>query len=196
MSSSSESYKRFQNSLMYKLVFNLYFFDSVRGQGSLNRCINFVLNTSSAGQHEKKTKTKKVHMYLFYLVYIHRMYNVIFVIWHLWWIDRLLERFRLQRNMAFKRLVIIWAHWESPLKTTGTGVNILRKINRNVIIAIFSMLLFHELMVHSHWSNPTPRPILIPWNSIVSGSQSVWTLQYSFMQAIYSSVSVSDIITH
>ena len=43
-------------------------------------------------------------MYLFYLVYIHRMYNVIFVIWHLWWIDRLLERFWLQMKYDIKKV--------------------------------------------------------------------------------------------
>ena len=54
---------------------------------------------------------------------------------------------------------------------------------------------FNKLKAHSHWPSPTQSPMLTPLNYVASESRSVWALRYSFIKAIYLSVSVSDLVS-
>ena len=55
--------------------------------------------------------------------------------------------------------------------------------------------MMQEMNMCIHWPSPTMRPIPIPRNSVVSGSGSVWTLLYIFVQAIYFATSVSGSVS-
>ena len=85
-------------------------------------------------------------------------------------------------------------HWEFN-KSTRSYFDFPVYVLRIRKLWFWYFIKFNRLKAHSHWPSLTQRPILTPSNSVVSKSRSVWTLQYSFIQVIYFSVSMLNTVS-